>query len=176
VKRQLDKGISSRQQRTLSDGVRSCRKLFPYNRNNRTIPQSHRKDAAVLRWLIWLGFVIPWSVALEIPFPETADLPGGEVLLTNRRLIAKSLHVAVYAFMAILSGWVPMAPRFRWVMMFFLMGHAWGSEYVQELLQSYCFRGGKLSDVGFDIIGIIIGVGLSWKWWAASGAERNRDQ
>jgi len=121
----------------------------------------------VIRWLIWFAFVVAWTIALEMPFPATDKLPGGDVIASNKVLFAKGMHVAVYVAMAILSGWVPIATRYRWVMMFFLMGHAWGSEYLQELLQSICFRGGKLSDVGFDIIGIVIGVALSWKWWTA---------
>jgi len=95
----------------------------------------------VIRWLIWIGFVVAWTIALEVPAPETEGLPGGEMIDSNRRLIAKSAHVAVYVVMAMLSGWVPIALRYRWVMMFFLMGHAWGTEYLQELLQSVCFRG-----------------------------------
>jgi VanZ family protein len=122
----------------------------------------------VIRWLIWIGFVVAWTIALELPTPETEDLPGGDVIATNKVIFAKTVHIAVYAMMAILSAWVPIAMRYRWAMMFVLMGHAWGTEYLQELLQSICFRGGKLSDVGFDVIGILVGVALSWKWWSSA--------
>jgi hypothetical protein len=126
----------------------------------------------VIRWLIWLGFVLAWTIALELPVPETADLPGGEVIATNKFLFTNSVHVAAFAVMAILSGWTPLAPRYRWVMMFFLMLHAWGSEYLQELLHSICFRGGKLEDVGFDVIGILLGVAASWKLWTAVPSDQ----
>jgi VanZ family protein len=50
-------------------------------------------------------------------------------------------------------------------MMFVLMLHAWGTEMLQEMLVDYFNRGGQLSDVAFDVMGIVIGVAISWKWW-----------
>jgi hypothetical protein len=55
-----------------------------------------------------------------------------------------------------------------------MMGHAWGTEMLQEALHDYCFRGGSLSDIGFDVIGIIVGVGLSWPWWTQEDKEKGR--
>ncbi len=117
------------------------------------------------RWLIWSVFVVAWSVALEMPFPPSEQLPGGAFIITNKVIIAKSAHVAVYALLAILSAWVPTKTRYRWLMMFFLMGHAWGSEMLQEALHEICFRGGSLTDVGIDVVGIMVGTAISWRWW-----------
>jgi hypothetical protein len=119
----------------------------------------------VIRWLIWSGFVIAWTVGLEMPVPPPEQMPAGEFIVTNRFLFGKSLHAVAYALMTVLSVWVPMPVRYRWLMMFFLMGHAWGSEMLQEALEPWCHRGGSLGDVGFDVIGIVLGVAVSWKWW-----------
>ena len=118
----------------------------------------------MVRWLIWTTVVIVWSVALELPVPDPGG-PAGEFIFTNKYLFAKAVHVACYGVMTVLSAWVPMAGRYRWLMMFFLMGHAWGTEMLQEALHDWCHRGGSLADVGYDIVGIILGVTASWKNW-----------
>jgi hypothetical protein len=118
-----------------------------------------------MRWLIWSLFVIAWTVVLEIPGPSDETLGGAEFIVTNRILIAKTAHVAIYVFFTVLTAWIGVRARYRWLMMFFLMLHAWGSEMLQLALAPYCFRTGSLTDVGLDVIGIVIGVGLSWKWW-----------
>jgi hypothetical protein len=116
----------------------------------------------VARWLIWTLFVVAWTLALELPVPETGGLPGG---VTIKVAIAKSVHVAIYAALTALSGWVPVPARYRWLMMLFVMAHASGSELLQLALQDYCKRGGSLTDVGLDHLGIVIGAAASWKWW-----------
>jgi VanZ family protein len=130
----------------------------------------------VIRWLIWAGFVVAWSIALEIPIKDTSELPGGEFIMSNRTLVTKSIHVCIYAVMTALSAWVPMPARYRWLMMFFLMIHATGSELLQDALKSHFHRTGELRDVGFDNLGILIGVIVSWKWWTRPDAEPPRDQ
>jgi hypothetical protein len=127
-----------------------------------------REDYSVVRWLIWTAVVIVWTVGLEWPVPDPGHGPAREFILTYKYVVGKSLHVAVYALLAVLSAWVPTTARYRWLMMFFLMGHAWGTEMLQETLEEWCYRGGSLSDVGFDLIGIVAGVAVSWKWWTKS--------
>ena len=117
------------------------------------------------RWLIWTAVLIVWTVGLQFPVPEPRSWPAGEFIVTNRFLLGKSLHVLVYGGLTALSARVPTAMRYRWLMMLFLMVHAWGGEMLQELLNPWCHRGGSLSDVGIDIVGILLGVAASWKWW-----------
>ena len=117
------------------------------------------------RWLIWTAIVIVWMAALQYPVPDSGSLPAAEFILTHRFLLGKSLHVLVYGGLTALSAFVPMATRYRWLMMLFLMTHAWGGEMLQEVLNPWCHRGGSLSDVGIDIVGILLGVAASWKWW-----------
>ena len=118
------------------------------------------------RWLIWSAIVIVWTVALEYPIPDPEPDSTGEFVFAYKYLIGKSLHVGMYALLAGLSIWVPVPTRFRWVMMFVLMLHAWGTEMLQHVLEPWCSRGGSLSDVGFDIVGIVLGTAASWKWWS----------
>lgn len=117
------------------------------------------------RWLVWVVVVLAWTAALEFPVPDPGDIPAAEFLFTYKYWVAKSVHVLAYCGLTVLCAWVPVPGHYRWIMMFLLMGHAWGTERLQELLWDYCHRGGSLKDVGFDIIGIIIGVALSWKLW-----------
>ena len=117
------------------------------------------------RWLIWSALMITWTVALQFPVPDPGPTPTGEFIATNKYLIGKTMHLGVYVVLAMLSAWVPTPARYRWIMMFALMFHAWGTEMLQETLEEWCHRSGSLSDVGLDIIGIVVGTAASWKWW-----------
>lgn len=117
------------------------------------------------RWLIWSIFVVVWTVALEMPVPATDSLPADEITLTRKKVAAKTAHVAAYAVFTVLSAWVPMPMRYRWLMMLFVMAHATGTELLQEALHEYCGRGGSLDDVALDQLGILLGAAASWKWW-----------
>jgi hypothetical protein len=123
----------------------------------------------VARWLLLATIGIGWGIALELPVPKPGEIPAGELIVTNKFIIGKSLHVGVYAALAVLAAWVPLDTRYRWLMMFLLIGHAWGTEMLQEALADWCHRGGSLSDIGIDLIGISIGTGVSWKWWTRAG-------
>ena len=74
--------------------------------------------------------------------------------------------VVVYALLAFSAAWLPLPGRYRVCLLFFLMAHATVTELLQELLEEYCHRGGKLSDVVFDQFGILFGMLLSWNWWS----------
>ena len=117
------------------------------------------------RWLTWVAFVLVWSAALEFPVPVPDDPDTERFIVTYRYILGRSLHVGAYAMLAVLSAWVPVAVRYRWIMMFFLLAHAWGSEMLQQELKPWFGRSGSLGDVGWDIGGILIGVAVSWKWW-----------
>lgn len=117
------------------------------------------------RWLIWTSLLIVWAVALEFPVPDPGQGPAGEFVLHYKFVIGKTAHVCVYALLAVLGGWAPMPARYRWIVMFVLLAHAWGTEMLQEVLEPWCHRGGTLADVGIDIVGIALGTAASWKWW-----------
>jgi VanZ family protein len=115
------------------------------------------------RWLVWWIYVALWTTGLLLPLEAIENLPGSELLASNKYLAAKSLHVAAYAMMAVLCGWLHLSARFRWIMIYFLMGHA----TLTEILQKYVIpgRSGLLEDVAIDQAGITIGLVLSWNWW-----------
>lgn len=120
------------------------------------------------RWLIWTLFCVAWTAALVAPVPSTDGLPMGEFLDSRRVLVAKAVHVVAYAMFAMLSGWLPVAPRWRLLLMYLLMVHAVATEFTQLHLS---YRSGTLSDVLWDHLGIAIGFGLSWRWWLREGTE-----
>jgi hypothetical protein len=138
-----------------------------YSIQSAGIGRIEAKGNNVWRWLIWAAVVIVWTLGLEFPVPKPEHIPAGEFIIERKYIIGKTLHVSAYALLAILSAWVPTPPRYRWLMMFFLMVHAWGSEMLQEALNPWFHRGGSLSDVGFDVVGIVLGLAVSWKWWIA---------
>ncbi len=119
-----------------------------------------------MRWLIWSGLLLIWTIAVEFPGRSPEEHPDPEVLRILKQIAAKTMHIGVYAFLTGLSPWAPLPVRFRWVMMFVLIGHAWLTEWLQELLSPIWFRHGSLADVGFDLLGIAMGATLTWRSWA----------
>ena len=117
------------------------------------------------RWLIWILFLVAWTVALQVPVPTPGVLPGGELIKEHPTLFSKSVHVAAYAFLTVLAAWTPAPSRYRWLLMFLLMGHASATELLQAELKDYCHRNGTLEDVGLDHLAILLGAIVSWKWW-----------
>lgn len=116
------------------------------------------------RGLIWSMYTASWTAMLLLPGQATEALASINELLQSRKfIVAKSLHILGYVTLALLSGWWRVPLRYRWLLMFFLMVHA----TVTELLQLLIGRGGRLEDVGLDHLGILLGVGLTWKWWTS---------
>jgi VanZ family protein len=122
------------------------------------------------RWLLWTGFVVVWTTLLLTPGPAINSLPGQEILAGHKYLVAKSLHVTGYAIMTILSGSLLVPARFRWLLVFFLMGHG----AFTEMMQAHVIpgRSGELNDVAYDQVGVTIGLVLSWRWWVRPDAAR----
>jgi VanZ family protein len=116
--------------------------------------------APVYRWLIWLGFASVWTVALLIPIHVHVDWTVAEINV--RFLFAKGLHVAAYAVLAMLTGWLSVTSRFRWLLMFLLAAHATATECIQQYVPG---RTGRIEDIGIDLFGILLGCLVTWKWW-----------
>ena len=121
------------------------------------------------RWLIWIGLVLAWTLALEFPEPPIIHQEPTPERLTIKFLVAKTIHVGAYAFLTALAAlWLPLPARYRWLMMAFLLGHAWLTEWLQQVLYPICFRGGSLGDVGFDLIGVTLGTAITWRRWTTA--------
>jgi VanZ family protein len=112
------------------------------------------------RWLLWTVFVIAWTTALL----TTKPVHVAQAVLAPRAIFpaAKLLHVSAYALLAVLSGWLIVPARWRWVLLLFISFHAFGTEFFQQFVPE---RGPTLWDVGIDHIGIALGLTLSFKWW-----------
>jgi VanZ family protein len=106
--------------------------------------------------------MIAWTTLLVLPMPGEVSWPiqmGYDV----KYYVGKSLHLGAYALLTILAGWLQ--PRLRWrlVLLFFLMAHAGTTEWVQLHVSN---RTGTVQDVVLDHIGVMVGLLLSWTWWA----------
>jgi VanZ family protein len=113
-----------------------------------------------LRRLIWSVYVLAWTTALLTPQPaEIADKLLGE---EDAFYASKTLHVSAYAIMAIVSGWLGVRSAWRPVLLAFLSFHALGTEFFQHFVP---YRYPSWTDVGWDHIGILWGIILSWRWW-----------
>jgi len=113
-----------------------------------------------LRWLIWSVFVVLWTIALLTPKPVEI---GQEVLPEEAQFpVGKTLHVGAYAFLVLLSAWLPVSAPGRWLLLLFLSAHACGTEFFQQYVPG---RSGSWEDVGFNHVGLCLGIVLSWKWW-----------
>ena len=116
-----------------------------------------------LRWrfLIWLCYVLCWTTALLVPQPVSAG--GDEAKGMRLFLFAKTVHISAFAVLAILSGWLGANRRLRWYLLAFLILHAGGTEYLQYIMD--VGRIGCWRDVWLNLIGITLGIAVSWKWW-----------
>jgi VanZ family protein len=113
-----------------------------------------------LRWLTWGVFVAAWTLLLLTTEPvHVADavLPQAFQFPT-----AKALHVSAYAFLAVLSAWLPVRRPYRWLLLGFLSLHAMGTEFLQQFVPE---RGPSVWDVLIDHFGMALGVAASWRWW-----------
>jgi VanZ family protein len=122
------------------------------------------------RWLIWGVYCALWTTALLLPMEAIEKLPGHKIIAERKLLVAKSLHVIAYAVMTVLSGWLHVSARRRWLLVFLLMGHGTATELIQRDVPG---RSGELSDVALDQLGVMLGLLLSWNWWVKKeeGAE-----
>jgi hypothetical protein len=118
------------------------------------------------RWLIWAVYVTLWTTALVIPVPPTG-LPVDDFIELHRFLIDKTVHVSAYVVLTALTGWLTVPARYRLLLLFFVMAHGTATELTQWGLTTLGIseRTGMLYDVGFDNVGVLIGLLLSWKWW-----------
>jgi VanZ family protein len=121
-------------------------------------------------WIIWIVYVGAWTTALLTPHPARAAqtvLPGPDL----RYIVAKSLHVAAYLVLTVLTGALPIRSPWRYLMLALPSVHAMATEFFQQFVPE---RTGSWADVGFDHIGICFGLGLLlvWIWYAPNPGTR----
>jgi len=113
-----------------------------------------------LRWLIWVIFLVGWSTLLLMPDASCVAEP----FVPEKAFysIAKTLHVSAYLGLAVLTGWLLVPQRARWFLLLFMSLHAFCSEGLQRFIPG---RTGSITDVGFDHLGLYLGLLVSWRWW-----------
>jgi len=137
------------------------------------------------RWVVWLLYVAVWTWGLLLPNPDRwaralilpvtivapEDHPVRQELLevVLSLFFSKTLHVAGYALLAVLSGWQRTAWGLRWGLLVFMSIHALGTEFLQAFAPG---RHPSWRDVGLDHVGIMVGLALTWKWWLSLSAGR----
>ena len=114
------------------------------------------------RLQVWWIYFLAWTAALIAPIRDQTPWVVTSIQVDLKFLVAKTVHVGGYALFTILTGWLLVPLRERWLMMFLLMGHATLTELIQEHVPG---RSGHLHDVAFDQLGITLGLIASWKWW-----------
>jgi hypothetical protein len=115
------------------------------------------------RWLLWLGYAAAWTTSLLMPVPQV-NLSVEGVGIDLHYLFAKGVHVSAYAVFTGLSGWLRVPARYRVPLLFVVMAHATATELLQTLTSH---RTGCLEDVGFDHLGVAVGLLLTWRWWTS---------
>ncbi|MFL5242610.1 MAG: VanZ family protein [Gemmataceae bacterium] len=112
------------------------------------------------RMALWLLYLASWSLALLTPRPievAQAVLPP-----ETSFYYGKSLHVCAYAGLTVLTGWLLVCHRCRWLLLLGVSLHAFATEYLQNYVP---LRTGSWRDVGLDHIGIVLGFALTRTWW-----------
>lgn len=122
------------------------------------------------RWAVWFGYVLISTVmligpSLALMLRQQIDTGDNGDLDYQLFLASKVFHVVDYLGMALLTAWLPAPRRLRIFLLGFVAMHALGTEFLQQYVES---RTPSWRDVGLDYLGILIGVGLTWKWWRSA--------
>jgi hypothetical protein len=112
------------------------------------------------RWLIWTIFTVAWTGGLLTPIYLT--LPEDSWLLIAKAVATKTLHVLAYAILTVLTGRLEVTGPRRLLLLFFVMAHAGGTEFLQNFVPG---RGGSARDVCLDHFGVLLGLACSWPSW-----------
>lgn len=115
-------------------------------------------------WLIWAALLILWTIGLLLPVSADISWDNRSLGISLKLIAAKLLHFGAYTVLAVLASCLRVVPRYRWLLVFFLMFHATATEALQTLIPG---RGGSLRDVLFDQVGIALGILVSWRIWTA---------
>ena len=109
-------------------------------------------------WPLWGVCLAVWTAALLTTYPVQVSK---EVLPPQWGFpAAKTLHVSAYAFLTALAAWLP--ARRCWPLLVLLSLHGCATEFFQQWVPG---RHGSFMDVGWDHLGIALGLALTWKWW-----------
>ena len=114
---------------------------------------------------IWAGSFAAWTAALLIPIPSGAVRSVGGA--GPSFWISKVMHVGGYAVLALMTAFLPVRPKLRWVCLAALVLHGGLTEYLQQFVQ----RGSSWRDFGLDCLGCVLGTLLAGARWYHSFSE-----
>lgn len=113
-----------------------------------------------VRWIAWSLFFVAWTCALLSSGP--VDLADEFIPEEGMFLSFKFTHVAGYALLTGLTGWLGVPSRSRRLVILALALHGASTELGQTFVPR---RTPSLRDIGFDCLGVAVGLALTWKWW-----------
>ncbi|WP_020474069.1 VanZ family protein [Zavarzinella formosa] len=126
-----------------------------------------------LRWahlLVFVAFFTAWTIALLSPVPKESakEILGDE---DNIFYFGKLLHVAAYAWLAVLGGtiWL-MRTRWSWIVVLLIV-HGELTEYFQQFVG----RTSSVRDTLLDSTGVLIGALLVRFWWRFKSSKSSLD-
>jgi VanZ family protein len=108
------------------------------------------------RVLIWFVYCVSWFTALLVPLPPLPEAfrdPG------VRFTLHKTVHVAAYAVLALLTVWLRPCGWWRWPLIAFLFAHGVLAEFCQWYFPALG-RNGSVKDVIRDWLGVALGLAL----------------
>jgi VanZ family protein len=115
------------------------------------------------RWVVtvvWIGLLalLTYGLLSPKPIPDEVERQLGP---SRSYTASKFVHIGAYGVLAGLAVALPLSSRWRFLPLLLLAGHGAATEYLQQFVG----RGSSLTDVGFDYLGIAIGVTVTWPWW-----------
>ena len=130
------------------------------------------KQAVLFCWACWWLLLILWTIGLLRP--EPIQLQHQLIPSSLGWIIAKGLHLGVYALLALFASLLPSSPSSKLFCFIILMVHAFATEFLQQWVKE---RTGSLSDVAIDLLGVALGLAL-WKLycWFGKALQSNGSQ
>src|SRR5262249_7707292 len=110
-------------------------------------------------WALWIVYAIAWTTALlsTVPLAAKGTIVPSEYFFET----GKTIHVGAYAVFTLLTSRLPLSPSGRRLLLLVVVLHA----PLTEFLQQFTGRDGSLRDVALDLLGVLLGVLLSWSRW-----------
>jgi len=138
--------------------------------------KSNQQDQPFQNWirgasvLVWICLLAAWTALLLIPVPSEAVSAVGGAQASF--WVSKFLHVSVYAVFALLIAWLPLARRWRIVLIVLLVMHGGTTEIAQQFVH----RGSSWLDFGRDSLGIALGILLGWRRWRGNALAKSPEE
>jgi hypothetical protein len=106
----------------------------------------------LLHLLLFVAFLVAWTVVLLLPVPKQS----AEEVLGNPFTVfmfGKGLHIAAYAFLTLLGGTAAiLGSRWIWVLPALIVHGG-----LAEIAQGLVGRTSRIEDVGLDALGVCLG-------------------